>query len=291
MTDVRQTLHRYRGLVTLGLFTAVTGALVTLRHEPPPVLCSVGDVRAWQAAVVPPALANTRVDAGRFPLGVGVAAAGDWESLGEAVAVHGRVFIRNSDRRAPDYYKLRQARQFYTSAFVYLPVEQPPRARIRLRPGQTFAALWQELGASHPQGALIAGYVRFQNLGTLAISRPAIRGQPLATHSVQYYTEPLETREQIWTYLVGLVASPSSGAEDPGLARALARRADGRPDLHARVLVLATPPPHVRAPLEPEQVITVGRVAGASRVGEGELAIWPAPRVGPCDAALLPAGG
>jgi hypothetical protein len=284
---LRALLDR-RGPLAVVLLATLVAVLVSLRREPPVGLCVLGDVRAYLAAHVPPPRANARSLAADIEVGVGKAAIDGWPDLGEALAVGGRVYVRSADHGAPHYYRVRAAREFLTSSFAYVPRGRAPRLRYTTHSAQGFGALWRELGARFPDGVLVAGYVEFQRLASIAISRPAIRALPLPEHSVRYYTEPLETREHIWAYVVGLAAraQPSPARrDDPQFARALARRADGGLEVYAEALSLAAPPLDPGAPPDPDQALGLGRVTDASQIARAELALYPVGRVGDCAAA------
>lgn len=289
-----QALRARPHLLALAVLVALLALLVRLRVAPPPTLCVLGDAEARSQAVVPPELAMHAVDAARLGPGVGTAAIGNWETLGEALAVGGEAYVRSSDYGAPDYYRLLHGPRFLTSTFAYVPPGQAPRARLPVTAGQDFRALWRQLAADYPDGVLVAGYVRFRSLRTFAISRPAIRGLPVLANSTLYYTEPMESLADVWVYLVGLAArgnGPLVREDAPLFRRLLAQRADGALDSFAHALVLAEPPADPRQPPSPAQAVNVGRVMADSILEQGELALYPAYRLAACSDALVPVEG
>lgn len=254
----------------------------------PAGLCVLGDARALHAAVVPPELANEKFDAARLRAGFGFATTHAWTRLGEAIVVEGMLYTRPTDPEARDYYQLDSATSFRTTAFAALPNDAVTRERVVLRAGQRFDALWRELGAQFPDGALAVGLVEFRKLQTLAISRPPTLGLPVYSSSALYYTEPMETRAPALALITGLTAHrgvlSARGGEEL-FARLVARRPDSKPDLYAQALVLNAPRLTSWGQLpRPLPAQAVGRIAGTSIIERGELLLYPATQLGECTA-------
>jgi len=278
---------RYDLLAVAG-FAALVAVFVILRQQPPPELCVLGDAEARLAARIPPELAHAYVDSARFTLGFGSGAIGSWTGLGEALAFGGQVYVRSTDYPTAQYYRLLQARRFQTNAFVYVPRGTRARENLALRHAAHFGDVWRELGNHYPDGALIAGYVQFRMLRSIAISRPATNGLPVLQHPAHYYTEPMASAGNAWTYVVGLVARgqlPPPRTDEPLFRRLIALRRDGHLDTYALALQLATAPDpgsHTGY-LQP---IGLGRITDDSVIEQGDMAVFPADRLAACGEAL-----
>lgn len=289
MTNPTARTHRRRyDVLAVVTFAALVAVLVTLRQQPPAGLCVLGDAGSRLAARIPPELASAYVDSTRFALGFGSGAIGSWKGLGEALAVDGQVYVRNTDYPTPQYYRLLQARRFQTNAFAYVPRGTRARERVALRHAARFGESWQELGTHYPDGALVAGFVQFRTLRTIAISRPATHGLPMLPNPAHYYTEPMASADNAWTYVVGLVARgqlPPPRTDDPLFLRLIARRGDGRLDTYALALQLAAAPgdPSRTTDLQP---ISLGRVTGDSVIEQGDVSVFPADRLAACSDAI-----
>jgi len=275
-------------VLTVVTFAIAVAVLVALRQQPPPDLCVLGDAGARLAARIPPELANAYVDSTRIALGFGSGAIGSWQGLGEALAVDGQIYVRSTDYPTPQYYRLLQARRFQTNAFAYVPRGTRARERLILHRGVRFSENWRELGTHYPDGALVAGFVQFRTLRTIAISRPATHGLPVLQNPAYYYTEPMESADNAWTYVVGLVARgqlPPPRSDDPLFLRLIGRRSDGRLDTYALALQLAAPPddPARTKDLQP---ISLGRITGDSVIQQGEVSVFPADRLAVCKGAI-----
>jgi hypothetical protein len=280
--------RRRHDVLTVVGFALVVTVLVTLRQQPPPGLCVLGDAGARLAARIPPELASAYVDSTRLMLGFGSGALGSWQGLGEALAVGGQVYVRSTDYPTPQYYQLLQARRFQTNAFAYVPRGARARESLALRRGGRFRATWQELGRHYPDGALIAGFVQFRTLRTIAISRPATHGLPVLQNPAYYYTEPMESADHVWTYVVGLVARdqlPPPRSDDPLFLRLIARGIDGRLDTYALALRLAAPPDDASR-TQDLRAISLGRITGDSVIEQGEVSVFPADRLAACNGAI-----
>ena len=277
---------RYDLLAVVG-FAILVAAFVVRHPQPPPGLCVLGDAEARLAARIPPELASAYVDSARFTLGFGGGAIGSWSGLGEALAVGGRVYVRSTDYPTPQYYRVLQARRFQTNAFAYVPRATRARETLALHRAERFSETWRELGNRYPDGALIAGFVRFRTLHSIAISRPATGGVPVLQHPAHYYTEPMASADNVWTYVVGLVARAQlpPRADEPLFRRLIAHRRDGQLDSYALALQLAAAPAD-RARVTDLQAIGLGRITGDSVIEQGEVSVYPADRLAACRDAL-----
>lgn len=278
-----------RGLLVPPLLAAFTATLVGLGVPPPPGLCLLGDARDYLRGAVTPALAATEFDASRLKLGVGRAAIGDWNNLGEALLIDGQLCVRSTAAGSRDYYRLVCGRHFRTSALAFLPPGARPRGKFSVTEPMTLGQLRRRLAGQYPGGVLLAGTLHFATLDTIAVSRPAIHGVSVERHAVDYYTEPREERRDAWAYVVGIAVRqplPPEQRDDRSLARLLAPRAGGRADSLVEALVLAAPPANGNRPPASNEAVTLGRVTDASRVVEGAVDLYPLYRPGDCAVAI-----
>lgn len=270
---------------------AAVGALAAMIFLPPylrPVdACLVGDPEARLAATVPAELRDVRLDASRMRVGLGAAAVGGWEGLGDALAVGGQVWTRPTDRGSELYYRLLVNRTFQTNAFVYVPLTRAPAERLILTAGATAGEVIEQLAKAHAAGVIVAGYVRFAELHTLAIAEPAVAGVPVLQNAPRYYTRPMETARNAWAYVVG--AAQRRTALDAGRPQALrpprllappAPPAKAASLLHA--LRLTGAPADPAAAPRPDQALNVGQVARDSKIAEGVLELYPVARAAAC---------
>lgn len=252
-------------------------------------VCVVGDIQAKLSGAVPGRLQNRFYDAGRMHSGIGMAAIDSWNSLGDALAVGGRVYLRNTDRRSTQYYKLSSNRFFRSSHFVYLPdVLRLRTRRVELPAGRDLAQVYEFLNARAPQGSLFSGYVYMARLRGIAIAAPPIHGRPLYQNTARYYTRPMESSEAVWVYMVGMTAPPSRRwrRHDRDLVNRLLppeSRHPGRTAGLAHALRLRRPPADsTRPPLE-ENVETLVAMVGGSLVQEGWIEYTPWDSLRRCD--------
>lgn len=268
---------------------AFAGFVLLLKPQPLPGACVVGDIRARLAAHVPDTLRTVRLDAERIGVGLGSAAVGGWEGLGDALVVSGRAFVRSTRRDVPDAHALVTDRYFQTSSLVYVPPAARTRATLRVEPGIPLDALWQQLAVRYPGGVLVAGTVQWQRLRRYAMTQPPIDGLSIFEHTTHYYTEPMENLSDAWTYLVGIAAHPRAMPSGSGLyVKLFARRPDGNLDLPAHVLVLkAMPADPTRAP-NAEETVSVGRAASGSLLAGGLLTLYPLDNLMACEDTFVP---
>jgi hypothetical protein len=184
---------------------------------PPAITCIVGDMRWRYDAQVPPQIADVYLDAQRLGIGFGAAAVGGWDGLGDALAVGGRVFVRHTNRAAPRYYGLAVNRYFQSNAFVYVPVRRAPDVSYRIDANTRMDQLLENLARAYPQGVMAAGVLRFAPLRTIAMSAPAVAGEPVTQRAVRYYRRPMEDVKKSWAYVVLAAAR----ADDERLAAVL----------------------------------------------------------------------
>jgi hypothetical protein len=274
-----------RGLLVPLALALLTLLLVELGAPPAPSLCLLGDARDYRNAAIAARLQAQEFNTDDMGIGLGRAALGDWNSLGEALLAGGWIYVRSTAAGTPGYYRILHDQRFYTSAFTYLPRSARPVGRHVSDQPQELAAWRQGLVTQYPGGVLVAGYVRFARLATIAISRPAIAGLPVSRHPAHYYTEPRELHHDRWAYVVGvIVRQPLSGGQrtDPMLARLLAPDAQGRSENLIHALVLTVPPSGLDTIPAPEQVMSLGRVTNDSVIAQARLDVYPLHRLAAC---------
>lgn len=245
----------------------------------PATTCIVGDTAARAQGYVPVELAQAHLDAQRMQFGLGTAAIGDWESLGDAIATDGRLWLRSTRPDSPRYFAPVSNRYFQASSFVYVPPGVAPETTLSLEAGSV-AALWARLGELHPRGVMVAGYVRFSSLRLIAIARAPIKAVPIAGNAQHYYTHPMQTAHDAWAYVVG-IAARATGRRSPLLARALPPDAAKR-DGYLHALLLATQPTDDEVSLLPASVRQVGEVVKDSAIAGGHLSLYPLERPAAC---------
>jgi hypothetical protein len=320
MPRVRQLLAARAFWVTLA-FAGFVLLLALMQPQPVPGVCVVGDVRARLAARVPPALRTVQLDAGRIGVGLGTAAVGGWDGLGDALVVSGQAFVHSTRRRAPDnhaldrslparsrplvpgavYLSLHSARTpsipgsvvndrfFQTSNLVYVPPAARARDTLQVAPGTPLDSLWRQLAVRYPEGVLVAGTVQWRQLHRYALAQPPIDGLPIFKHTTHYYTQPMENLANAWTYLVGIAAHPRAMPSGNALyANLFARRPDGGLDLPAHVLVLKARPADPARALAVEEAVSVGRAASDSLLAGGVLALYPLHNIMACENSFVP---
>ena len=239
-----------------------------------PATCLLGDAQARRAAYVPYDLAQRDYDARTIGVGFGSAAIGAWGSLGDALAVGGKLWLRSTLRDSPRYYAAIQNRYFRTHYFLYAPAGTRATARVNLTAGDLL-----QIRTAHTDraGALFAGYVRFAQLDTIAIAQPPLRAYAVATHVPRYYTEPLDRHRDVWAYVVGVLA------HTPTLQ---ARLAADSAELFAHALILREAPADVAVAPAIKDVVSLGRVVHASsRVANGAVEIFSLQNLRDCNAA------
>jgi hypothetical protein len=229
------------------------------------------------------------LDARKIRFGLGSAAIGGWDGLGDAVAVGGLAWVRTTHAASPNYFAAVSNRYFQSNGFVYLPLERDHEAVLRPETAAPFSQLWETLAMKHPEGVMFSGYVRLAPLRLIAIARPAIDGRAVLKNAAHYYTRPMESAPEAWAYVVGLAAARATLArpERAWLSSLLAARPDraGQGAGLAHALWLRSAPAGSRPPGR-DDVQAVGQiVADQTTLMEGELRLYPVTRAGDCDEA------
>ena len=257
----------------------------------PAVPCVAGDLVARAQARVPDALRETYWDAAHMRFGLGSAAIGGWEGLGDAVAAGGLAWVRTTHARSPKYFAAVSNRYFQSNGFAYVAPGREPLPALRLEQATTLAQLWETLARRHPQGVIFGGYVRAAPLHLIAIARPATDGRAVLKHAASYYTRPMESAPEAWAYVVGMAADKSATTRigRDWLAALLAPRpeAAGSGAGLAHALWLKSAPADLRSPPGRAEVHAVGQlVAEQTTLLEGVLELYAVTRAGGCgDAA------
>jgi len=251
--------------------------------------CVIGDISARAQARVPAALKEIYFDARNMQVGLGSAAVGGWEGLGDAVVVDGSVWIRNTNNRSPKYYATVSNRYFQSNGFVFVPPGIERELRWRVASPTSLAQLREALAKKNPAGVIFAGYVRLVPLRLIAIARPAIDGQPVSKNAPYYYTRPMQSAPEAWAYVVGVAAANASmkRADHAWLSSMLiappSREDAGAGLVHG--LWLKSAPDDLHSPPRRDNVLAVGQLMAEAVVVEGELALYPVTRASGCDAA------
>src|SRR3990172_25798 len=272
-------------LIGLGVFAAVIFGPSWWRPVNP---CVIGDMSARAQAQVPAALKEIYFDAQNMQFGLGSAAVGGWEGLGDAVAVDGSVWIRNTNNRSPKYYATVSNRYFQSNGFVFVPPGIEREQRWRTSSPTSLAQLWETLAKKNSAGVIFAGYVRLAPLRFIAIAHPAIDGRPVSKNAPYYYTRAMQSTPEAWAYVVGVAAANASMKRaDHAWVSSMLIAPPSRQDAGARLvhaLSLKSAPDDLHAPPRRDNVLAVGQLMAEAAMVEGELTLYPVTRAGDCDA-------
>jgi hypothetical protein len=272
-------------LIVLGVFAAMIFGLPWWRPVNP---CVIGDMSARAQARVPIALKEIYFDAQNMRVGLGSAAVGGWEGLGDAVAVDGSVWIRNTNNRSPKYYATVSNRYFQSNGFIFVPPGFESEQRWRVSSPTSLAQLRETLAKKNSAGVIFAGYVRLVPLRLIAIAHPAIDGRPVSKNAPYYYTRPMQSAPEAWAYVVGLAAANASVTRTnhdwmSSLLDVIPfRRDSGFGLVHG--LWLKSAPDNLHSPPRPDNVLAVGQLMAETMLVEGELALYPVTRAATCEA-------
>lgn len=272
-------------LLAIGAFAIVIFGPLWWRPVSP---CVAGDLAARARAKVPEAQKDVYLDAEKMQFGIGSAAIGGWEGLGDAVAAGGAVWVRTTNARSPNYYATVHNRYFQSNGFLYIAPGLASASSWHPREPTTFAQLWEALAKKQPAGVTFAGYVRLAPMRIIAIAQPAIDGSPVRKNAAHYYTRPMGSAPQAWAYVVGVAAANSATTrpDRDWLAPLLTApaEADGSGTGLAYALWLKSAPADLHAPPRGDNVSNVGQLVADSKILEGELKLYPMTRAGHCDA-------
>lgn len=248
--------------------------------------CVLGDMTARARAQLPDVLKEIYFDAKKIQFGLGSAAIGGWDGLGDAVVVGGTAWVRTTNPRSPNYYLTVSNRYFQSNGLVYIAPERASALSWRVPPSLSLARLWGALAKQNSAGVLFAGYVRLAPLRLIAIARAAIDGRPVLKNAPWYYTRPLESASEAWVYVVGITAANAALARPDRTwmsAMFTSDRAGAGAGL-AHALWLKSAPGDFHAPPERDNVIAVGQLVADATLMEGELKLYPITRAGECNA-------
>ena len=273
------TLTRNRIVAGIVVILLIALAVILFIRRTPAHIstCVVGDVQARLQAYVPPNLRSAYLDAKMMRFGLGNGAISGWDSLGDAIAIGGKLWLRTTNERSPHFYALVSSRYFQTNAFAYVPINIPAKTQWSLNTGLSFSQIWQHLGTTYPRGVIAAGYIHLQELHSIAIAHPAIRAMPILSNAQLYYTEPMESAKDLWAYAVTIVARTSRfGWRDNNLLSRLIAK-ETNEDIQGRtyILRLASPPTDIALPPAEATIENLGQVIGNSTVASGLLQIYP----------------
>ncbi len=251
--------------------------------------CLVGDMAERAQAQVPDSIKEIYFDAERMQFGLGSAAIGGWEGLGDAIAAGGVVWVRTTNIRSPKYFATVSNRYFQSNGFVYIAPGQANESIWHATQPTSLAQLWETLAKKNPDGVMFSGYVRLAPLRLIAIARPAIDGRSVVKNAPSYYTRPMESAAEAWTYVVGLAATNSAlSRRDHGwlasLFTAFPHRAGPADVGLAHALWLDAAPVDFNSPPKRDAVTAVGQVVADATIVEGKLNLYPVMRAGSCDA-------
>ena len=272
---------------------AATGTLTYAPLQLAPVnTCIVGNIQDRLAARVPPDIKDIYLDARKIQFGFGSAAVGGWESLGEGVVIGGRVWLRTTHTASPHYYALVSNRYFQSNAFVYVPPDIESKIELNLVSGASFTQIWQQLAVRYPDGVTFAGYVKMKNMNAIAIAKPPITHAAIPENVPYYYTRPMESYEDVWTYVVGIHIGqlPRFNRQRRALYTRAISAGNGNSTGfgYAHVLRLKGLPFNRQTPPESVQLVSIGQLVDTSSVLEGRLQLYPIHNMAACSDALYP---
>lgn len=271
-------------LIGLGVFAALIFGPPWWRPVNP---CVIGDMSARAQAQVPGALKEIYFDAQNIRVGLGSAAVGGWEGLGDAVAVDGNVWIRTTNTRSPKYYATVSNRYFQSNGFIFVPPGFESDQPWRVSSPISLAQLRDALAKKNPAGVIFAGYARLVPLRLIAIARPAIDGQPVSKNATYYYTRPMQSAPEAWAYVVGVAAANASlKRADHAWLSSMLIAPPFRQDAGVGLMYglwLKSAPDDLRTLPQQDNVLAVGQLMAETVMVEGELALYPVTRAGACD--------
>ena len=271
-------------LLGIGIAGAVIFGPLWWRAATP---CVAGNLLARAQARIPDNVKEIYLDAGHMQFGMGSAAIGGWEGLGDALAVGGLVWVRTTRADSAKYFATVSNRYFQSSGFVYIPPDREHESSLRLEPTTPLSQVWETLANKYPQGVMFSGYVRLAPLRLIAIARPAIDERPVLQNAPAYYTRPMESAQEAWAYVVGIATTKSTASRSDrawlsSLLAAHPGRAGNSMGL-AHALWLKSVPADRQRPPARENVQAVGQlVVEMTKVVEGELRLFPVTRAGNC---------
>ncbi len=256
----------------------------------PAVPCVAGDMLARAQSRVPDELKDIYLDAQKMQFGLGSAAIGGWDSLGDALVVGGQAWLRTTHADSPNYFATVANRYFQSNGFLYLPPARVSDSSRRIEHSTPLQELWDALAGKYPEGVMVGGYVRLAPLRLIAMARPAIDRRPIRQNAPRYYTRPMESAPEAWAYVAGFAISRSSTErrDRAWLSSMLTTRAgNNRPGTGlAHVLWLKSAPADFQSPPAHADVKAVGQlVSEATHVIEGEIRLYPMTRLGDCNNA------
>jgi len=263
-----QWWQRYETIAVVVVFAAAAG-IVASGWLQPGTTCVVGDMRWRYDAMVPPQIAELHLDAERMQVGLGAAAIGGWDGLGDALVVGGQAFVRHTNHASPRDYGLVSNRYFQSNAFVYVPSPSAPQKIYRVQDNTRMEELLQQLAHAYPSGVVAAGALRFAPLRMIAMSKAAIAGESVLAHAAGYYTHPMEQAPESWAYVVLIAAD-----DDTRLAALLPPKPLRTiPAGQALALQLRAAPSSALPRME--DAVAVGQLLKDATVLEGQLALYP----------------
>jgi len=256
----------------------------------PAVPCVAGDMLARAQSRVPDELKDIYLDAQQMQFGLGSAAIGGWDSLGDALVVGGQAWLRTTHADSPKYFATVANRYFQSNGFLYLPPARASDSFRRFENSTPFQELWDSLVGKYPEGVMYSGYLRLAPLRLIAMARPAIDRLPLRQNAPRYFTRPMESAPEAWAYVAGLAISRTSvERRDRAWLSSMLTTRDGNNHPGTgltHVLWLHSAPADFRAPPAHANVKAVGRlVVETTNVIEGEIELYPLTRAGKCNNA------
>jgi hypothetical protein len=248
--------------------------------------CVLGDMTARARAQLPDVVKEIYFDAKKIQFGLGSAAVGGWDGLGDAVVVGGTAWVRTTNPRSPNYYLTVSNRYFQSNGLVYIAPERTSALSWRVPPSLSLAQLWEALAKQNSDGVLFAGYVRLAPLRLIAIARAAIDGRPVLKNAPWYYTRPMESASEAWVYIAGIAAANAAIArpDRTWLSAMFTSDRIGPGAGLAHALWLKSAPGDFHAPPARDNVIAVGQLVADVTLMEGELKLYPITRSGECNA-------
>lgn len=252
--------------------------------------CMLGDFAARSQGKIPETLKDIYFDAEKIQFGFGTAAIGEWQGLGDSVVIDGRAWVRNTNMQSPKYYNVVSNRYFQSNALVYLPHGYAFESSWQPSQVTSLSQLWETLVKRYPNGTVFAGYLRLTPLRLMAIARPAIDNRPILKNAAYYYTYPLQSSAETWTYVVGVTSgSVTTDRIDRRWLADILETGSTRVGRHQGLmyaLVLKSAPLDPQAPLQRAEIIGVGQLVADSAIAAGELKLYPISRVGNCDSVV-----
>jgi hypothetical protein len=153
-------------------------------------------------------LKDRRFSAQKFQYGFEVGSSLNFDAMGEALLVGGKLFSTCTDEKHERYGQLVSGDDFVTNGLFAIPLETQPSFRLKLgsKQGIPLEQVYRQIYQKIAKPFAFCGWISFTSFHATFIEQPPTKGKNIFNNKGFYYSRPPMLRGKEYGFAMGVVA-------------------------------------------------------------------------------------